>query len=390
MAQINLQGDTSGSISISAPSVAGSNTLTLPATTQTLATQNALGVRNLIINGDMRIAQRGTSVTGKTTGGYFTVDRWTSSIGTAGTWTISQDTDVPTGQGFSNSHKYDCTTANASLSAGSEAAIIQMIEAQNLQHLKFGTSSAEQLTVSFWVKSNKTGTYIFELYQWDDNRAISKSYTIDTADTWEKKTITIDADTTGVIDNNNDKGFQCAWWIAAGSNNTSGTLQTSWGTLTSANRAVGQVNLADSTSNYINITGVQLEISDGEATPFEHRPYDMELARCWRYYEKTYADNTVPGTPYSGMPNFQYVARTTSTNYGYFSCRHRVLKRATPTITYYSYFGTAGQMSNADSGVNVGSCGVAHNYADSFMVTNTSSAVGAGPYAIYYTADAEL
>ena len=247
------------------------------------AAASPIGTKNLIINGNMQIAQRGTSSSSITTSGYTTVDRWTNSIGTAGTWTISQDTDVPTGQGFSNSHKYDCTTANGSLSAGSELAIIQMIEAQNLQHLKFGTSSAETLTVSFWVKSNKTGTYIVEIYQWDSNRAISKSYTINSADTWEKKTITIEGDTSGQIDNNNDRGFQVAWWIAAGSNNTSGTLQTSWGTLTSANRAVGQVNLADSTSNYINITGVQLEVGD-TATPFEVMPYDMQLARCQRYY----------------------------------------------------------------------------------------------------------
>ena len=316
MSNLILQGNTSGQVTIAAPDVGNNNTLTLPSTSSTLATQNSLGVRNLIINGDMRIAQRGTSVSGITGSGYYTCDRWGSSIGACGTWTQSQDTDVPSGQGFSNSYKYDCTTANASLSANSSAVIVQQIEAQNLQHLKYGTSSAESVTLSFWVKSNKTGTYIFELYQWDSGRVISKSYTIDTADTWEKKTITIDGDTSGVIDNNNGAGFQCAWWLAAGSDSSSGTLQTSWGTIVSANRAVGQVNLADSTSNYINITGVQLEV--GTATPFEHRPYDMELQRCMRYFQRDFQGSL--GQAYSSSD-------------GIFTLHCAVPMRASPTLS---------------------------------------------------------
>jgi hypothetical protein len=284
MASINLQGDTSGSISIQAPSVAGSNTITLPATTQTLATQNSLGVRNLIINGDMRIAQRGTSSTGLTTSGYNTVDRWTSRIGSAGTWTETQDTNVPSGQGFSNSFKLQCTTANASLSAGALMILQYRLEGQNLQHLKKGTSNAESVTLSFWIKSNKTGTYVVDLYDTDNTRTISKSYTIDTADTWEKKTLTYEGDTTGTLDNDNSRSMDINMWLAAGSDYSSGTLSTSWKAAVQTDRVVGQVNLADSTSNYINITGVQLEVGT-EATPFEHRPYDMELARCQRYYQ---------------------------------------------------------------------------------------------------------
>jgi len=285
MASINLQGDTSGSISISAPSVAGSNTLTLPATTQTLATQNSLGVRNLIINGDMKIAQRGTSSTGQTSGGYLTVDRWNCAINTAGTWNLSQDSDVPSGQGFASSVKWDCTVADASLASGDYILFVQRIEGQNLQHLKKGTSNAESLTLSFWVKSNKTGTYVTEFRDQDNVRVNCQSYTINTADTWEKKIITITGDTTGILDNDNANSLELIMWLSAGANFTSGTLQNSWATSVNANRAVGQVNLADSTSNYINITGVQLEVGT-EATPFEHRPYDMELQRCQRYYHR--------------------------------------------------------------------------------------------------------
>ena len=135
MASINLQGDTSGSISISAPSVAGSNTLTLPATTQTLATQNALGVRNLIINGDMRIAQRATSATGLTSSGYYTVDRYNLGYTASGSVDITQSTDVPTGQGFANSVKID--VASSTTPTGTQACNFQQkFEGQNLQHLK--------------------------------------------------------------------------------------------------------------------------------------------------------------------------------------------------------------------------------------------------------------
>ena len=145
--------------------------------------------------------------------------------------------------------------------------------------------------MSFWVKSNKTGTYILELEQDDSSKVISQSYTISSADTWEKKTLTYDGNTADVINNDNGRGIHIWFWFAAGSNFTSGTLNTSWNNRTTANDAVGQVNLADSTSNYINITGLQLEVGT-EATPFENRPYDMELQRCHRYfYQQTLTDN---------------------------------------------------------------------------------------------------
>jgi len=394
MASINLQGDTSGAITISAPSVAGSNTLTLPATTQTLATQNALGVRNLIINGDMRIAQRGTSSTGQTTGGYVTVDRFYTGGGTAGTWTISQDTDTPNGQGFATSLKMNCTTANASLSAGSYWYVEHKIEAQNLQHLKFGTASAETLTLSFWVKSNKTGTYTVENYRADSGRHICNTYTINTADTWEKKTITIDADTTGIINNDNGEGWRLMFWVVAGTTFTSGTLASSWAALSNPNRvSSSNVNLADSTSNYINITGVQLEVGD-TATPFEHRPYDMELARCKRYYEKSYPIGTFAGsTVVAGRRQMggSNVGATTSFLSGPM-ITFEVEKRTTPTIVLYDTAGTSGkcvryQLGLGDSqneninNADIGSTGL-YTYS-----ANGASRSGVG---VHFTADAEL
>ena len=184
-----------------------------------------------------------------------------------------------------------CTTANASPSSRNSLVFATNFEGQNLQYLKKGTSSAESTTLSFWVKSNKTGTYIAELMDNDNsNRHINNSYTISSADTWEKKTITFAGDTTGALDNDNANSFTISFWLGGGSNYTSGTLQTSWGSLTQANRAVGQVNLADSTSNEWYITGVQLEAGTS-ASDFEFLPVDVNLRRCQRYYQ--FEDGTV-------------------------------------------------------------------------------------------------
>ncbi len=246
--------------------------------------------RNIIINGDMSIAQRGTSTSGVTNSGYYACDRWRAGVDTAGTWTISQDTDVPTSQGFAKSMKFDCTTANASLSAGSAFFLSQRLEGQNLQYLKKGTSNAESLTASFWVKSNKTGTYILMLDDTDNGRSFSQSYTIDTADTWEKKTLTYAGDTSGTLNNDNARSFDLRFWLVAGTNFTSGTLNTSWNSNTNANLAVGQVNLADSTSNEWYVTGVQLEAGTS-ASDFEFLPHDVNLRRCQRYYEELVSNN---------------------------------------------------------------------------------------------------
>ena len=252
--------------------------------------QDNVKFRNIIINGDMSIAQRGTSATGLGNGdsGYHTCDRWNfqENGSPTGVFTQSQSTDVPSGQGFGYSLKMDCTTADASLAASTNFRIQHRIEGQNLQYLKKGTSSAESLTLSFWVKSNKTGIYIAELYDIDNARQISKSYTISSASTWEKKTITYGGDTTGVLDNNNEQSLQLNLWLASGTDNSSGTLSTTWTSNTAANRAVGQVNLADSTANEWYITGIQLEAGT-TASDFEFLPTGVMESLCQRYYFST-------------------------------------------------------------------------------------------------------
>ena len=244
---------------------------------------DAAPFRNIIINGDMSIAQRSTSVASITGSGYNTVDRFSTNILNMGTFTESQSTDVPTGQGFATSLKLDCTTADASPAAGDNIQFRQKVEAQNLQYLKFGTSSAESITLSFWVKSVKTGTYIVELRHHDATKFISQSYTISSASTWEKKTLTFPGYTTTGFGNDNAAGLFINWWLGAGTNFTSGTLNTSWNSSVDANSAVGQVNLADSTSNEWYVTGVQLEAGTS-ASDFEFLPVDVNLQRCQRYY----------------------------------------------------------------------------------------------------------
>jgi hypothetical protein len=256
-----------------------------------------------------------------TTSGYYTLDRFQINISSLGTWTMSQSTDVPTGQGFASSLKLDCTTADASPAAGDLLILAQRFEGQNLQYLKKGTASASSLTASFWVKSTKTGTFIVELVDGDNTRSISKSYTVSVSNTWEFKTVTFAGDTTGALTNSNSASLRLFFWLGAGTTYTSGTLATSWGAETSANRAVGQVNIADSTSNDFLITGVQLEAGTS-ATDFEFLPIDVSLGRCQRYYNKITNINAF----LSGY--------NTTDNYAATTIGLAVTMRATPSATF--------------------------------------------------------
>ena len=244
-----------------------------------------LSNRNLIINGAMRVAQRATSTTGVTTNGYHSVDRFKVGMSAMGTYTISQSTDAP--DGFSNSLKYEVTTADASPAASDQVALEYRLEGQDLQHLNYGSSSAKSLTLSFWVKSDVTGTYSNELMQPDNSfRHYSFSYTINSADTWEHKTVTIAGDASGVIANDTGEGLLIKWYLGAGSNFTTGTYSTgSWKARTLANCvSSSSPNFANTVGNEWYITGVQLEVGS-VATTFEHRSYGDELHRCQRYYE---------------------------------------------------------------------------------------------------------
>ena len=240
------------------------------------------GRRNMVINGAMQVAQRGTSSTTLTT--YATVDRFLSAL--SGTTdqlagTQAQSTTAP--DGFSNSYKIDCTTAETTIDADEFWRVRHYIEAQNLQHLKYGTSAAQSVTLSFYVRSNVTGTYACNIYQPDGVRQITKTYAISAADTWEYKTITFPGDTSGTINNDNGSGLEISWFLMAGSTWT-GTDSTSWGAYANGGLANGHaVNMASSTSNEWYITGVQLEVGTN-ASDFEHRSFGEELSLCQRYF----------------------------------------------------------------------------------------------------------
>ena len=275
----------------------GSAAITDSAVTDAKLSFNANQFRNIIINGDMSIAQRGTS---HTTASGYTLDRWHLNDSTSGAFTVTQSTTVPSGQGFASSYKLDCTTADASPSSSEYLIFNQRIEGQNLQYIKKGTSSAESLTLSFWVRSNKTGDYVAELRDADNTRNNTIKYTISSADTWEKKTLTFAADTSGALDNDNARSFDVNFWLLAGSTFSSGTFSSNtWSSITDANRAAGGINIADSTSNEWYITGVQLETGTS-ASDFEFLPVDANLQRCKRYFNAFFTENNMVIFQYQG------------------------------------------------------------------------------------------
>ena len=323
---------------------------------QTMVSDQVFGRRNLFINGKMQVAQRFTSSTSASGTDYYTVDRWEMAMNSAGVWDISRSTTVPSGEGFAYSHKLDCTTADSSLSAGDYIIFRQKLEGINLQHLKYGTSSAEKLTLSFWVRSAKTGTYIVEFYN-NNSAGIklqSQSYTISSADTWEKKTITIDGDTALAFQNTTDAELLVYWWLAAGSTYSGGgSLNNSWNSSVANNtRAVGVVNLADSTSNDWYITGIQLEVGEN-ATPFEHLSHGEELALCQRYYCVVAKMTT---TDYNQLPvmNASYYMSDRIFGVIHLPCQLRAapsLEHATGTNYYRVFRSGASDYFNGFSGI---------------------------------------
>ena len=241
------------------------------------------GRRNLIKNGAMLVSQRGTSFTSVTDNAY-TLDRYRLTENTSAVVDMSQSSEVPSEGGFSSSLKIDITTA--ATPSGSQAFCLNYrMEGYDFLPSDYGNSNAKYLTLSFWVKSNVTGTYrlTFIARNGSGNRSIGATYTINSADTWEKKEVSIIPDTASTPYQTTDEGFRIEWYLASGPDRTTGSLPTSWATLDNATRATGQgVNLASSTSNEWYITGVQLELGEN-ASDFEHRSFGEELALCHRY-----------------------------------------------------------------------------------------------------------
>ena len=318
MSTLKVDGIRSNSATSDAITLASDGTCTANLT-------NNLSNINKIINGSMICSQRATQVTGSTDTGYKTVDRFRISHTNLGTFTYDQDTNAP--NGFSNSFKASCTTADASPAASDQLQLMYRVEAQDLQDLAYGTSDAKACILSFYVKSNKTGNASVNIANFDDSeKSVSFQYSISAANTWERKSVVIPADTSGTINNDNGRGFQIEWWLNSGSNFTGGSHQSSWTAYNATNRNASNLGIGGSTSDYWQITGVQLEVDQtgsGVATDFEHRSYGQELQLCKRYYEQY--DHLDTYWLCSGVYNASTEA--------IFPFDYQVEKRVAPTIT---------------------------------------------------------
>ena len=264
----------------------------------------ATGNRNIIINGAMNHSQRQT--VSSNVGNKYVLDRFYVYRQNAGsTYTCSQNsvTDL---QGFSNSLKMLCSTADTSLASNEQVYIQYKVEGQDCQRIAKGHGSdALPMTLSFYVKTNKTGLYTVRIYDRDNGRNVSGSYTVSNAD-WNRYSITFPADASGKLDDDNNSSLEFFWHLVGGSDITGGSLQTTWAASSDTGAATGQVNLGDTLNNAWEITGIQLEIGSS-ATSFEHEPISASLAKCQRYFyswtSSGLSDNLYIGTPYaSGSP----------------------------------------------------------------------------------------
>lgn len=370
----------------------GGNTTTVNGVTPNA---NTVRGRNLVINGAMQVAQRGTSATGINTSQYTSVDRFQFSVGaTFATFTTSQSTDAP--NGFSYSAKFDCTTANASPSAGAYLRIRQKIEGQNLQGLAFGTSDAKDLSVSFWIKSNQTGNMVVNLRNFNSSqqRISNKIVSIDSANTWEYKTFTISGDTVRSIDNNNGEEFNLEFWFNSGASYTASNANSeAWIDQPGNNYySGGTLSIGSSTDDYVNITGVQME-AGSVATEFDHRSFGEELQLCERYFQKNYNMGDAVGGTGTGYLEWKRGSSNTG-NTRILTNLPKVRMRTNPSaVAYNQNDGTAGQFRGASNGQN--------HTAGSFNVSEAgcwfdadasgwSNMAGGNSGRMFITLDAEL
>tara|TARA_R100001126_G_scaffold33552_1_gene18862 strand:- start:118 stop:1194 length:1077 start_codon:yes stop_codon:yes gene_type:complete len=279
------------------------------------------GRRNLIINGSQIVAQRGSDINDVANGGFCT-DRFKISKANTDNLVLNLDQSTDTPTGFSNSLKLSVGTVESALASDEYLQFGQRIEAQNLQHLNYGTSSAETLTLSFHVKSSITGTYAVSLFQSDATKYYSATYTISSANTWEFKTLKINGNTADVINNDNGEGLRVNWTLSAGSDYTSGSND-AWGAIT--NWSVGHnVSWITTSGATFFLTGVQLEVGS-QATPFEHRSFGEELRLCKRYFHQI-------GT---GEANYTPIAvGNNEESFSNLVIFYPVKMRAVPTLTY--------------------------------------------------------
>lgn len=345
---------------------------------------SGLSNRNLIKNGAMIVSQRAVSSTGLgAANGYFTVDRMRMAIGdtSAGRFTMAQ-TAVTDLSGFSKSVKISCTTADTSIAAGERLVLNYRFEGQDLQSLKSSSSSLKAFTISFYARANAAFNLVSEIIFGADTSKNSEANQVNALTTsWQRFTMTVPAATNTQIDDVTTHDTDLMFWMHAGSTYTSGSNSTTLRPNVNANRAAGVSSIFASTSNFVEITGIQLEVGDGPATPFEHEDIGTTLRKCQRYH--------YPALKYNGYSGVCMTWAGTTT-YPKVMSQFPVTMRATPTISYqHSNNGTANQIEWADSSTTGASAWGMDT--DGIYYVNTSSAIAAnisGQFA--YTADAEL
>lgn len=336
-----------------------------------LPTEGQLSGRNMVINGAMNVAQRSSSSTGLgASAGYFVCDRWRMGVSSSGRLTMSQSSDAP--DGFNNSLKLDCTTADTSIAAGEYLILQQLFEGQDLQRIGKGTSSAKKITVSFYVKGNGNATYMCELFDSDNTRHATHQFSVTSS--WTRVILTFNSDTTGAFDDDNNLSLYLSLWLHAGSSYSGGSYTAStWASNVNGNRAVGASSFFSSTSNTFQITGVQMEVGP-QSTPFEHEPLSITQQKCYRYYYKSTGYN---------------LSLANATTAGFSYRQERSTKDSLPVTmrTSPTYTAITGIQSLSSGGITI--------YGDrDHVVAHSDTHGGDLPNANYwyggYTADAEL
>ena len=340
--------------------------------------------KNLLINGGMMVDQRNATMQFNASSGY-PCDRWYVGTSQSGTFQYTQSTDAPAG--FGNSMKIQCTTADTSLDAVSYNYIMHKLEGNALQSMN-STNGIVEHTISFYAKASKTGVYTVNIRDEDNGQGNSKAFTISTANTWERYTLTFPAHSSGKLDNNNLSSYRIYWWMASGSNQTSGTFYNgTWGAHSNPNRvSSSNVNLGDSTSNNFFITGIQMEVGD-TATNFVHRSFAEELALCERYFYTTYPYGSTIGAA-SGA---SYLGRFIDDTQSYASLQVPIVNmRVAPTrVIYNTSTGTAGQV-RADSSNHTASITATGQKGGGWIYANNTSIGKSVSCKAHLTMDAEL
>ena len=354
---------------------------------------SSTGRRNLIINGAMQVAQRGTSGTATGDSYYPSIDRFKwRSYGGAGRASFEQSTDTPNGD-FRYSLKATVTTVHSTLDA-SDSAISQVIEGYNRLPLGWGTSTASSCTVSFWVKTSIAGIYSVSMRVGSGGRSQVQETPSLTANTWTKVALTFVGDTDGtwLTSNYATNGSGLLLEFNLGRSNAKNT--TTFGSWIGSNRVSSdnQVRWIATSGATFYLTGVQME-KGSSASDFEHRPFGEEFALCERYFEKSYSHGTSPGTNTSGgLITTDSMGGDTTTAYLAHQLRYRTAKRANPTVTIYDQDETSGKVTSHATGV-----GTSHNQSistehasDKSISVNRTSGTAANGFRYHYTADAEM